>query len=137
MIYFSLVFEFGEFLWWKRLRVWADATVPNGSDRGRRKSKSCVLSAAGDSPLQGSFKPVHRKTSECSCSAAGNFQECFRSFTFLMPVTVIVWTLEELCLPLGEFLQPQIEASALSYDAIVKSGYTFGGFVASFFCLCS
>lgn len=54
--------------------MWKDATVPNGSGRRRRKSKSCFLSAAGDSPLQGSFKPVYRKTSECSCSAAGNFQ---------------------------------------------------------------
>lgn len=54
--------------------MWEDAAVPNGSDRGRRKPKSCVLSAAGDSPIQGSLKPVYRKTSECSCSAAGNFQ---------------------------------------------------------------
>lgn len=38
----------------------------------------------------------------------------------------------ELCLPLGEFLH-QIEASALSCDAVVKAGYTFGGFVANFF----
>lgn len=44
-------------------------------------------------------------------------------------------TLVELCLPLGEFLQ-QVEASALSYDAIVKAGYTFGGFVAYFFFVC-
>jgi len=54
--------------------MWEDATVPNGRDRGRRKSKSLVLSAAGDSLVQGSLKPVCRKTSECSCSAAGNFQ---------------------------------------------------------------
>lgn len=54
--------------------MWEDATVPNGGDRRRRKPQSCFLSVAGDSPLQGSFKPVYRKTSECSCSAAGNFQ---------------------------------------------------------------
>lgn len=54
--------------------MWEDATVPNGSDRRTRKPKSCVLSAAGDSTLQGSFKSVYRKTSECSCSAAGNLQ---------------------------------------------------------------
>lgn len=52
--------------------MWEDAAVPNGNER--RKSKSCVLSAAGDSPVQGPLKPVYRKTSECSCSAAGNFQ---------------------------------------------------------------
>lgn len=74
MNYFSLVFEFGDFIWWKRLCLWKNAGVPNGRDKGRRKSKSCVLSAAGDPPVQSSLKPVYRKTSECSCFAAGNFQ---------------------------------------------------------------
>lgn len=64
--------------------MWEDATVPSGSDRGRRKSTSRVLSATGDSLVQGSLKPIYGKTSERSCSAAGNFQ---------VPTPVVVFIL--------------------------------------------
>lgn len=93
MNYLSLVFEFGEFLWWKRLRMWEDATVPNGSDRGRRKSQSLVLPASGDSPVQSSLKPVYRKTSECSRSAAGNFQVITLEFDFVPSSFSCLWIL--------------------------------------------
>lgn len=73
--------------------MWEDATVPNGSDRGRRKSQSFVLPASGDSPVQSSLKPVYRKTSKCSCSAAGNFQVITPGFDFVPSSVLCLWLL--------------------------------------------
>lgn len=63
--------------------MWEDTAVPNGSDRGRGKSQSLIISASRDSSVQSSLKLVYGKISECSSAAAGNFQVTTLGFVFV------------------------------------------------------